>query len=131
MQRRSVLVVDDERNIADTLALILQDEGYRAEAAYDGGVALSKARECRPDLIISDVLMPGMNGIELAITTQREFPNCRILLFSGQAASADMLREARRNGHDFELLAKPVDPEELIERVAQAVGPGQGDAPAA
>lgn len=131
MQRRSVLVVDDERNIADTLALILQDAGYNAEAAYDGSSALSKTRECRPDLLISDVLMPGVNGIELAIMTQHEFPNCRILLFSGQAASADMLQEARRSGHDFELLAKPVEPEELIERVAQVVGPAQGDAPAA
>ena len=117
MKRPSILIVDDEKSIADTLALIMQDAGYNARAAYDGAAALTMSRERAPDLVISDVLMPGMSGVDLAVVTRREFPGCRILLFSGQAASADMLQDARRNGHDFELLAKPIDPDELLQRV--------------
>lgn len=117
MKRPSILIVDDEKSIADTLALIMQDAGYNARAAYDGAAALTMSRERAPDLVISDVLMPGMSGVDLALTTQCEFPDCRILLFSGQAASVDMLEDARSQGHDFELLAKPVDLDELLQRV--------------
>lgn len=119
MKSPSILIVDDEKSIADTLAMIMQDAGYSARAAYDGAAALSMSREQAPDLIITDVLMPGMSGVDLAVTTQREFPNCRILLFSGQAASADMLQSARSRGHDFELLAKPVDLDELLQRLTE------------
>jgi CheY-like chemotaxis protein len=117
-ETHSVLIVDDEKNIADTVALILQDAGYAAKAAYDSSVALSMTREHIPDLIISDVLMPGINGIELAITARRQYPHCIVLLLSGQAASADMLEEARARGYDFELLAKPLEPEDLLKKVA-------------
>lgn len=114
----SVLIVDDEKNIADTVALILQDAGYVAKPAYNSSVALSMTPEHAPDLIISDVVMPGMNGIELAITTRRQYPHCIVLLLSGQAASADMLEDARARGYDFELLAKPLEPEDLLKKVA-------------
>jgi CheY-like chemotaxis protein len=117
-QTRSVLIVDDEKNIADTVALILQGAGYAAQAAYDGSVALAMTRDGPPDLILTDVLMPGMNGIDLAIAARRQFPSCQVLLFSGQAASADMLEDARLRGHDFEVLAKPIEPDDLLERIA-------------
>ena len=117
MRRPSILIVDDEKSIADTLAMIMQDAGYSARAAYNGAAALTLSREQAPDLVISDVLMPGMSGVDLAVTTKREFPSCRILLFSGQAASADMLRDARGRGYDFELLAKPIDPDELLQKL--------------
>jgi CheY-like chemotaxis protein len=119
VKRPSILVVDDEKTIADTLALILQDAGYTARAAYDGAAALNLSREHAPDLVITDVLMPGMSGVDLALTTQREFPECRILLFSGQAASVDILEDARSRGHDFELLAKPVDLDELLQKITK------------
>jgi DNA-binding NtrC family response regulator len=116
--KHSILVVDDEKNIADTVAWILQAAGYTARSAYDGSAALAMSREQAPDLIISDVLMPGINGIELAINATAQYPRCRILLFSGQAGSANMLEEARRNGNDFELLAKPIEPDDLVKKVA-------------
>ena len=80
-----VLVVDDERVIADTLSMILSRSGFSTMTAYDGANALGLARNRRPDLLISDVMMPGMTGIELAITVTETIPGCKVLLFSGQA----------------------------------------------
>lgn len=131
MKRAFILVVDDEKRIADTLAAILGSKGYSAEAAYNGESALALCRECKPDLVISDVVMPGMNGIELGIAVRREFSGCSVLLFSGQAVTAEMVQKARANGRDFELLAKPVHPEGLLQRVAQLVGVSRAASPAA
>lgn len=115
---KHVLVVDDEQCIADTLAAILNHAGYRAAAAYDAQIALAMCETSPPDLVISDVVMPGMNGIEMAIQIRQRFPTCQILLFSGMAATADLLEEARSQGYHFELLAKPVHPADLLEKVA-------------
>ncbi|HKU22776.1 MAG TPA: response regulator [Terriglobales bacterium] len=114
-----VLIVDDERRIADTSALILQGAGFQTAVAYDGAGGIDRCREFHPQLVLTDVVMPGMSGIEMAIAIRREFPQCAILLISGQAATADMLEAARREGHSFELLAKPVHPTVLLKKVAQ------------
>jgi DNA-binding response OmpR family regulator len=119
-----ILVIDDEKRIADTLALILRSTGYIAEVAYDGQSGLATCSEYRPHLVISDVVMPGMSGIEVAIEIRRQFPDCSILLYSGQAATAQMMDDARSQGHDFELLAKPVHPVQLLEKVKSLVGAG-------
>jgi len=112
-----VLVVDDERVIADTLAIILNQNGFAATAVYSGTGAIEKARSERPDLIISDVIMDDMNGIDAAINIRQFLPSCKILLFSGQAATADLLEKARAKGHKFEILAKPVHPQELLAKL--------------
>jgi CheY-like chemotaxis protein len=112
-----VLVVDDERVIADTLAIILNQSGFSASAVYTGTAAVERAKEDRPDLIISDVIMPDMNGIEAAIRIRQLLPGCKILLFSGQAATADLLEKARQEGHEFEILAKPVHPQDLLAKL--------------
>jgi CheY-like chemotaxis protein len=112
-----VLVVDDERVIADTLAIILNQSGFDASAVYTGTDAVEKARANKPDLIISDVIMPDMNGIEAAIRIRQILPQCKILLFSGQAATADLLEKARLEGHEFEILAKPVHPQDLLAKL--------------
>jgi CheY-like chemotaxis protein len=124
IRRAFILVVDDEKRIADTLALILGSKGYVSEAAYDAATALEVCRARTPNLLISDVVMPGMNGIELGIAIRRDFPACQVLLFSGQAATAEMLDDASAHGHSFELLAKPVHPVELLEKVEQLLGAG-------
>lgn len=116
--RPVILVVDDESAIADTLTEILSRSGYAAMAAYDGAEALETALLTPPELLITDVLLPGMSGIELAVTIKRIFPDCKILLFSGQAAAADLLADARNAGHHFTLLTKPVHPKDLLERVS-------------
>jgi CheY-like chemotaxis protein len=120
-----VLVVDDERVIADTLSTILTKSGFAAAAAYDGSSALELARKIQPDLLISDVMMPGMTGIELAITVTQTIPGCKILLFSGQAATVDLLEKARHAGHNFITLTKPVHPTDMLKRISECLGTRQ------
>jgi len=117
--RPKVLVVDDEHVIADTLAIILNQSGYDAEAVYTGQGAVERARSTKPELVISDVIMPDMNGIEAAIKIRKLLPGCKILLFSGQAATADLLEAALAQGHEFDILAKPVHPQDLLAKLRE------------
>ncbi len=112
-----VFVVDDETVIAATLAIILNQSGFQAESFTNPLEALERARTTKPDLLISDVMMPEMTGIDLAIAIKNECPECKILLFSGQAATADLLRAAREQGHEFHLLTKPVHPDDLLQSI--------------
>ncbi len=112
-----VYIVDDEWAIAQSLAAILTHEGFHAQAFHNPGQALVRALSCPPDILIADVMMPGMNGVELAVAMRTAGHNCRILLFSGQTASAELLAEARRQGYEFELLEKPVHPMQLLLRL--------------
>lgn len=113
-----VLVADDERTIANTLARILSASGFEARAVYSGEIALETAREMNPDVLITDVIMTGMTGIEAAIRITEVVPGCRIILFSGQASTADLLARAEAKGHRFEILTKPVHPQVLLARLA-------------
>src|ERR1039457_5273860 len=117
VKKPRVLVVDDEHVIADTLAKILDLNGYEASAVYTGTAAVESARSLQPDLIISDVIMPDMDGIQAAINIRGFLPNCKILLFSGQAATANLLENARSQGHEFEILGKPVHPADLLAKL--------------
>lgn len=114
---KKVLVVDDERSIADMLAVILNKNHYDAQAVYGGLDAVEKARHFCPDFVLSDVIMPGMNGVQAAIKIRELCPSCRILLFSGMATTADLLEEARAHGQVFELLSKPIHPRYLLEKL--------------
>lgn len=115
--RPRVLVVDDERIIAETLGIILTKSGFDTAVAYDGQEAVDKAESWRPDALVSDVIMPRMNGIEAAIRIAAVLPACRIVLLSGQAMTADLAHQARLKGHYFEILPKPVHPQELLDRL--------------
>lgn len=109
-----LLVVDDERTIADTLGQIFSTNGYEARVAYSAEQATEIIAGWVPDLIIIDVILPQMNGIDLAVLAQGQFPNCRVLLFSGQTGTADLLADAEMKGYKFEILAKPVHPNEML-----------------
>ena len=115
--KRKVLVADDEQVIANTLAVILNQAGFEARAVYSGEQALDALESFQPDMLITDVIMTGMTGIEAAIATKQKMPNCKILLFSGQAATADLLEKARLDGYEFEILAKPVHPTDLLDKL--------------
>ncbi len=114
-RKRRVLVVDDEKLLSDTTAAILMRAGFQTMAAYDGFSALEIAASFKPDYLLTDIMMPAMNGVELAIALTKMYPAMRILLFSGQAGIADILEESRQLGFDFPLLAKPVHPLKLVE----------------
>jgi DNA-binding response OmpR family regulator len=119
-QRRNlprILVVDDERRIVDTLSEILGIAGFHVASAYDGWKALEIATRFQPDYLLSDVLMPHMNGVDLAIEVRRICPLAKILLFSGQAGISDIVAEGQLRGFEFEMIAKPIHPLKLIERL--------------
>jgi len=113
----TVLVVDDERLIADTISAILVEHGFAAFKAYSGEEALRLSQALRPDIVVSDVLMPQMSGIQMAIRIRESLPDTRIVLLSGQATTAELMRQAAAAGHTFELLAKPIHPEELVKKI--------------
>ena len=119
LARLDVLVVDDEQTIADTLSVILSRSGFSVRTAYDGKGAFEIAMQDPPRLVISDVVMPEMTGVELAIALKSSIPECQILLFSGQAATADLLEQARAQGHDFAIVSKPIHPKDLIRRISE------------
>lgn len=108
-----------------TAAAILEMQGYKTQTAADGDSALERALEIRPDLVLSDVVMPGMNGIQLAIALSEVMPETKVLLFSGNTATADILEGARTQGYDFKILAKPVPMEELLTEVRNLLPPPQ------
>ncbi|MGC2635728.1 MAG: response regulator [Acidobacteriaceae bacterium] len=112
-----VLVVDDERLIAVTVASILNANGFEAVEAFSGQEALEKARALQPDIVLTDVLMPHMTGVELGMRLQAELPQARILMFSGQAATSELMRKAHDDGYDFELFPKPIHPDDLLAKL--------------
>lgn len=112
-----VIIADDEELIARTLSMILNNSGCDARAVFSGQEAVDLAECFQPDLVITDVVMPGMSGIEAAIEIRNILPKCKILLFSGQAATADLLEKARNQGHEFEILAKPIHPDDLLAKL--------------
>lgn len=124
--RPRVLVVDDERLIAQTVAAILNQNGFEALAAFSGDEALETARKVRPDIVLSDVLMPRMSGVELGMQVRSELPRTRVILFSGQAATTELMRKAHDAGYSFELVPKPIHPEELVSRLKGGETRGQG-----
>jgi CheY-like chemotaxis protein len=112
-----VFVVDDEHVIASTLAAILKLHGYSATSFTSPLAALAAARSEAPDLLISDVAMPDLSGVDLAIQMKAQYPDCKILLFSGQAITQDLLKDARDQGHSFQFIQKPVHPAVMLSRI--------------
>jgi len=127
--RTVAFVVDDEDVIASTLELILLSRGFAVRSFVDPTDAAEAARNEKPDFLLTDVMMPTVHGIDLAIKMREINPECCVLLFSGQASTSDLLAKASEEGHCFEILAKPVHPLELLSKIAELLGetmPGQG-----
>lgn len=119
-RRPVVLVVDDEVLIADSLSEILKRSGYAAIHAYDGESALKAALAMPPDLLISDITLPGMDGFELAIAIRRILPDCKVILSSGQPSTWG-LNAAGGAENQFVILTKPVHPKDLLACVAESL----------
>lgn len=114
-----ILVVDDEQLIADTLARILNLNGFAANAVYSGDAALATLDTFCPNIVLSDVRMPGRSGIEVGILIRQQCPDTRVVLFSGQAGVSALMDQARENGYGFELWPKPLHPRELVRRLRE------------
>lgn len=115
--RTRVYVVDDEPAIASTICAVLELAGFRTRAFLDPRDLLEQASVESPDIVLSDVLMPGMNGLDLALRVGLDHPACKVVLFSGQVETSELLEAARAHGYEFEVLAKPVPPVELVRRL--------------
>jgi DNA-binding response OmpR family regulator len=114
---RGILIVEDEASIADTLAVILSTRGYAVQVAYSAEKAIEIIAGWRPDLALVDVMLPQMNGIDFSIVLKDNYPACSIILFSGQPDTSALLEEALKKGHSFEILAKPLHPTFVLDRI--------------
>ena len=127
-KRVSVFVVDDEPIIALILGTIMHSRGFQVEHFVSPLKALESARITAPSLLISDIQMPELSGIDLAIQVQALSPACKVLLVSGHALSIEQLKETMREGHhEFPILLKPIRPRELLQAIReQGIDPGKG-----
>ena len=110
-----ILVIDDEPVLRFTFRHILEEEGYEVLDAEDGIEGVAVARESRPDLVITDMIMPRQQGAETVAILTREFPAMPVIAMSGADVSAP--REWQTSGYRVEYLAKPVDRPMLLELV--------------
>lgn len=112
-----VLIADDEKVIADTLAMILNQGGFEARAVYTSEKALELAPDFQPDMLISDVIMANLNGVDAAIKMRALLPHIRVFLLSGQTSTTEMLAKSPAKDYGFEVLVKPVHPQDLLNRL--------------
>ena len=115
---RRILIVEDEEVVADTLGKILSSSGYDIRIAYSAETAMQIVSQWSPHLAILDVMLPKMNGIELAIVLIERFAGCHVLLFSGQPSVEGLMQKARSEGHQFEILAKPIHPTVMLDTIS-------------
>ena len=111
---RRILVVDDDPLVATTIQRVLRPEGYEVDIALGGAAALDQARDRRPDLVVLDVMMPGMDGLEVCrqLRVDRELP---ILFLTARTTTADRVRGLDSGADDY--LVKPFAYAELLARV--------------
>jgi DNA-binding NtrC family response regulator len=114
-----ILIVDKERAIAETLAMILNRSGFTCQWVLTGEEAVEVSTTFKPQILVCEVILDGMNGIETAILISQHVPGCKIFLCAGQPASVDLLPGARKRGYDFDIRAKPIHPQDLIEKLRQ------------
>jgi CheY-like chemotaxis protein len=107
---KAVLVVDDNHAVRVTLVRVLESRGHFVVGVETGEQALAEIRRRSFDCALCDIHLPGIDGIETALSIRQAVPGCRVLLMSGNSGSSDLLERAQRAGHRFEVLAKPFDP---------------------
>ena len=112
-----IFIVDDEISIAKMMSVVLQMNLFDATPFADAEAVLAAARIAAPDYLITDIVMRGMTGIELAMIVRRDFPSCKIMLFSGQAEGPKLVSDAQEAGNSFTFLQKPIHPTDLVAAI--------------
>jgi DNA-binding response OmpR family regulator len=127
---RKILIVDDEVKVAETLELIFSTRGYEVRAAHSAEEAIETVAVWRPELALVDVMLPRMNGIDFGIALKANYPSCVLLLFSGHPGTSALLEGARSDGHNFDILAKPLHPAYILDTVSSLLPTANGPAEA-
>ncbi|WP_163992456.1 sigma-54-dependent transcriptional regulator [Pyxidicoccus caerfyrddinensis] len=122
-----ILVVDDEEDIRDTLAMILSLEGYDVSTADRGASALAMVEARHFDLVISDLRMPGMDGVETLVRLKRLRPDLQVIIATGYASAETALRCRLEGAYDY--ISKPFDMDDLLSLVRGAIEAGRRDGP--
>jgi CheY-like chemotaxis protein len=117
-----ILVVEDEAVVLHTLQLILKQHGYEVRGARDGAEAVSAAPAFSPNILLCDINLPDIDGIQVSLAIKNLLPNCRVVLLSGEISSTELLDEAERQGYRFEVVAKPTEPQELLRILSAREG---------
>lgn len=110
----TILVVDDDPAIAEMLTIVLQGEGFRTVVVGEGVEAVKAAQECNPDLILLDVMLPGMNGIDVCKAV-REHSTVPIVMLTARTDTVDVVLGLESGADDY--VHKPFKPKELVARV--------------
>ena len=114
MLNKKVLIVDDDRKIVDLVKLYLERDGYKVLCAYDGKEALEQARESRPDLIVLDLMLPELNGLDVCRILRAE-SDVPIIMLTAKTMERDKLEGLDLGADDY--VTKPFSPRELVARV--------------
>jgi DNA-binding response OmpR family regulator len=117
--QNSILIVDDEDHLRRSLSLILQKENYRVEAAGNAEDALNCLQAREDDLMILDLNLPGMSGIDLLIQVHKQFPQMLVLILTAHAGLESAIQAIRLGARDY--LLKPVEPVLILTRVAEVL----------
>lgn len=119
MERKKILVVDDEEDVRETLATVLENLNYQALLAADGEEALSVIKNQRVDVILSDLYMPGMNGIELLKRVKTEKKNIIFLMITAHPTIETAVDAIKKGAYDY--LTKPFHIEEVRIKLSRAM----------
>jgi DNA-binding response OmpR family regulator len=118
MRKLKVLLVDDEEEFVETLADRLELRDMEAGAVFNGEQALEAVKKEEPDVIVLDVKMPGMDGIEALRRIKKAYPNVEVIILTGHGTEKD--EEAARHLGAFDYIKKPADIDFLVPRIAKA-----------
>ena len=114
--RASVLVVDDEPTIGEVVARYLERAGYHTRIAGDGSQALALCAQSAPDLVVLDIMLPGIDGLEVMRRIREQQPSpVRVILLTARGREAERIVGLRRGADDY--IVKPFSPGELVARV--------------
>ena len=120
MTEQTILVVDDDAALAEMIGIVLADEGYRLQFCADGGEAMERFREVRPDLVLLDLMLPGKDGIQIC-QELREESGVPVIMLTAKGDPTDVVVGLESGADDY--VVKPFNPKELVARIRTRLRP--------